>query len=299
MRRLLASLMLFVLLPIAAARAEPPRVIADIAPVQSLVAMVMGELGMPDLLLPPNASPHDHSLRPSEAAAVARADLVVWIGPDLTPWMAGTITRLAGRADILTLAEAPGTTRLPLRMGPDLAGHVKGRTDPHMWLDPDNAETWLDAIAGALGRLDPENATTYAANARAGQARIAGTRDAAAQVLAPFRDLPLLLDHDWFQYFQVRFGLKVIGALSDSEAAQPGPARLLALARIVRASQGPLCILAERPVKLAAFRPVLGAAAPRVAEADPIGAALAPGPGLYPALISALAEAIASCASGQ
>ncbi len=299
MRRLLATLMLLVSLPTAAARAEPPRIIADIAPVQSLVAMVMGEVSTPDVLLPPNASPHDHSLRPSEAAALARADLVVWIGPDLTPWMAGTITRLAGRADILTLAEAPGTTRLPLRTGPDLAGRVKNRTDPHLWLDPDNAAAWLDAIAGALTRLDPAHASTYAANARAGQARITAARDAAARVLAPVRAQPLLLDHDWFQYFQARFGLNVVGALSGSEAAQPGPARLLALARIVRASQSQICILAEPPVKLSAFRPVLGSAVPRVAEADPLGSALTPGPDLYPALIGTLAEAIASCARGQ
>ena len=49
--------------------AEPPRAVTDIAPVQGLVASVMGELGSPEALVPSSASPHDHALSPSEARA--------------------------------------------------------------------------------------------------------------------------------------------------------------------------------------------------------------------------------------
>jgi len=43
------------------ALAEPPRVVADILPVHSLVARVMEGVGVPDLILPPGASPHGFS----------------------------------------------------------------------------------------------------------------------------------------------------------------------------------------------------------------------------------------------
>ena len=52
-----------------------PEVVASIAPVHSLVARVMQGVGEPYLLLPPGASPHDHALRPSDAAALQRAAL--------------------------------------------------------------------------------------------------------------------------------------------------------------------------------------------------------------------------------
>jgi len=59
------------------ALADVPRVMTDIAPIHSLTAQVMGDLGTPDLLLPPGADPHDFALRPSDAAALGNADIVI------------------------------------------------------------------------------------------------------------------------------------------------------------------------------------------------------------------------------
>ena len=70
---------------------------ADIAPVHSIVARVMQGVGAPELIVPPGASEHDYALRPSEAARLQAADLVVWVGPGLTPWLAGPIAALAPR----------------------------------------------------------------------------------------------------------------------------------------------------------------------------------------------------------
>ena len=71
-----------------AAQADVPRVATDIAPVHSLVAMVMEGVGTPDLIIPSGATPHSYAMRPSEARALAQADMVIWIGPALTPWLA-------------------------------------------------------------------------------------------------------------------------------------------------------------------------------------------------------------------
>ncbi|MFW5680573.1 MAG: metal ABC transporter solute-binding protein, Zn/Mn family, partial [Pseudomonadota bacterium] len=60
-----------------------PDVVTSILPLQSLTAMVMDGIGEPTTLLPAGASPHAYALRPSEAARLERADLVVWVGPDL------------------------------------------------------------------------------------------------------------------------------------------------------------------------------------------------------------------------
>lgn len=98
-----------------AAWADVPRVAADIAPVHSLVSRVMQGMGEPDLIIPPGATPHEYSLRPSEAAALQHSELVFWIGPDLTPWMEGAIETLASGAKITPLMEVDGAVTLRFR----------------------------------------------------------------------------------------------------------------------------------------------------------------------------------------
>ncbi len=90
------------------ALAEPPRVVADILPVHSLVARVMEGVGVPDLILPPGASPHGFSMRPTQAAAIEGSDIVFWVGDGLTPWLAEPLEVLAADAAYIALLEVPG-----------------------------------------------------------------------------------------------------------------------------------------------------------------------------------------------
>lgn len=111
------------------AMADVPRVAVDIAPVHSLVARVMEGVGTPSLIVQPGASPHEYSLRPSEAKALQDADLVFWIGEDLTPWMEESIETLADDAAVTTLLEADGTVLLEFREGALFEAHVHGDED--------------------------------------------------------------------------------------------------------------------------------------------------------------------------
>lgn len=97
------------------ANAETPNVVTDIAPVHSLVARVMQGVGEPTMLMPQGASPHHHAMRPSEARALQNADLVVWIGEDLTPWLEDGVETLAAKAHSLELLHLKGTTAYTFR----------------------------------------------------------------------------------------------------------------------------------------------------------------------------------------
>lgn len=120
MRLLLISTLL---ISATALRADPPRVVTDIAPVHGLVSQVMQGVATPDLVIPPGASPHGYAMRPSEARALSRSDVVFWVGPLLTPWMADPIETLAADARHVSLAEVPDAILLPLRSG--------ARFEPH------------------------------------------------------------------------------------------------------------------------------------------------------------------------
>ena len=113
------------------ATADVPSVAVDIAPVHSLVARVMEGVGSPNLIVQPGASPHEYSLRPSEAAALQDADLVFWMGEDLTPWMADAVSNLAGNAAITTLLEADVTILLEFREGALFEAHAHDEHDEH------------------------------------------------------------------------------------------------------------------------------------------------------------------------
>ncbi len=285
MRACLFAILLLAL-PGAAAPASPPRVIADIPPVQSLVARVMDGVGAPELLTHPGASPHGHALRPSEAGALQAADLVVWVGPELTPWLARGVESLGGGAS-LVLRDVDGTRLLP-------AGAEDGAVDPHAWLDPENARTWVAAIAEALGRLDPANAARYGANAAAAAAEIDDLTTRVAARLSPHAGVGFVADHDAYRYFEARFGLEKLAALTASDAAAPGPAHVQDVVR--RAVEGRArCILVEPAGDRRLARLVADEADLPVVVADPLGAALEPGPGLYPALIEALVAAFIDC----
>jgi zinc transport system substrate-binding protein len=126
MSRTLLPLSLATALMGGTALAEVPRVAADIAPVHSLVARVMDGVGTPDLIVQSGASPHEYSLRPSEAEALQEADLVFWVSPDLTPWLADAIETLAADASVTELLEADGTIQLEIREGALFEAHEHG-----------------------------------------------------------------------------------------------------------------------------------------------------------------------------
>ena len=275
------------------ATAEVPAVVTDIAPVHSLVAMVLGDLGAPVLLLDRGADPHDFQLRPSQARAVAGAGLVVWIGPAMSPWLDRALNGTGTAGAQLALLTAPGTATRPYAgAGED---HADDSLDPHAWLDPDNAETWVGLIAAELARIDPANATTYAANAAAARTRIAALdRDIAAR-LAPVRDRPFVVFHDAFGYFTAQYGLTLAGAISPGDAASPGAARLRGLT--ARAT-GTVCIFPEVNHDADLAAQMAEASGARLAlPLDPEGVGLTPGPDLYTGLMTGLSTALVTCLS--
>ena len=94
------------------ASAATPQITTDISPVYGLVEQVMKGVGTPSLIIRPGSDPHHYSLRPSEAANIQNADIIFWIGAELTPWLKPALTNLAGNAETISLLKAPGITIL-------------------------------------------------------------------------------------------------------------------------------------------------------------------------------------------
>lgn len=305
MRPILFSLLTVLATP---AKAEVPRVVTDIPPVHALVAQVMGDLGTPELLLDRGASEHDFQLRPSQAALLAEAGLIVWVGPELTPWLDRVMGSLGEGVPSLALLEAPGTG---LRAYTEEEGHDNGAhdhvqegheghdhegADPHAWLDPGNAQAWLADIAAELGRLDPANADAYAANAEAAGQQIATLDAEVAEILAPVKDRPIVVFHDAYGYFADHYGLTIAAAIAPGDATSPGAARLREIEAELQGA-ATLCAFPEPQHDAALLTQMAEATGATIGGAiDPVGSSLEPGPGTYAALMRGLAQTIADCA---
>ena len=322
MSRKLLTLSLTTTLMGGTAFADAPRVAVDIAPVHSLVTRVMEGVGTPDLIIQAGASPHEYSLRPSEAAALQDANLVFWIGAGLTPWLTDTIETLAPNANVTELLEADGTIELEFREGAlfeahddheeeghddekadhddhddEEAGHDEhehGNHDPHAWLSPQNAMTWMNVIAGQLSAADPDNAGAYFANAAVGRAEIKVLIGEVTAMLEPVRDGRFIVFHDAYQYFETDFNFPASGAISISDASDPSPARIAEIQDRI-AEQGIDCVLAEPQFNPGLVATVLEGSNVQTGILDPLGSDLKPGSALYPQLIRNLSTALAGC----
>ncbi len=111
--------------------ADAPKVAVDIAPVHSLVSKVMTGVGNPDLIIPAEASPHAYQLKPSNAESLENANLVFWVGKDLTPWLEKALSSLASNASVSTLLDVNGIELLDFREGALFEAHDHGEHDNH------------------------------------------------------------------------------------------------------------------------------------------------------------------------
>jgi zinc transport system substrate-binding protein len=293
------------------ALAEVPAVVTDIPPVHALVAEVMGDLGQPVLLLERGADEHDFQLRPSQAAAVAGAGLVVWIGPELTPWLDSAMDARQADAGALALLAAKETiTRAYAEAGHEDEhahqdehaeeghDHAHEGADPHAWMDPGNGRVWLGLIAAELSRLNPENAATYQANAAAAVQRITALDAEVAAILAPVQGKPFVTFHDAYGYFVDHYGLAFTGSIALGDASSPGAQRLSDLRATLEAGEV-LCIFPEAQHDPALVTQMAEGTGARIGGVlDPVGSMLEPGPGAYAALLKGMATTFADCLAG-
>lgn len=328
MSRKLLPVSIMVALMGGTAIAEVPNVAVDIAPIHSLVSRVMDGVGTPALIVAPGASPHEYSLRPSEAAALQDADLVFWMGHDLTPWMESAIETLADSATVTSLLDTDGTVLLEFRENAvfeahdhgdeddghdhddhddhkdhddhddhakdDDHDHAHGEPDPHAWLSPANAETWLSLIAAKLSSADPENAGAYFANAAAAREEMDALSAQVAETLEPVRGGRFVAFHDAYQYFEDAFDFPAAGAISIADASDPSPARIAEIQSRIR-EEGISCVLAEPQFNPGIVKTVLNGTEAKTGVIDPLGSDLEPGADLYPQVILNMARTLAEC----
>ena len=300
------------------------KVVASIKPIHSLVSYVMDGVGTPNILVDGSSSPHSFQLKPSHAKMLQDADIVFWIGEDLESFLETPLSSIATNAAKITLMEMDDIELLKFREkhifdehddheehgeehaeehGEEHAEedaehedhhdeHNHGEFDIHFWLDPEIAKVMVKSIARELSDIDVANKSIYKANAL----KAIGELDELIEAtkLKINKDASYVVFHDAYQYFEQRFGIEVLGALSVNPEILPG-AKQLAEIREVIEHENVKCIFSEPQFNPSIAKTIAADMDVKAAVLDPLGAELEPGKDLYFDLIGDMASSFESC----
>ena len=296
--------------------ATEPLVVASIKPIHSLVAGVMEGVGEPVLLVKGAGSEHSYSLRPSEARALADADVVFWVGETMETFLIKPLQTLSGDAKVVELSEVPGLTLHATREGGmwEAQEHgARGRSRPapmptmrractRRMARPTCTSGWTPATPRCSSmRSRPRSAPPIRGTPRATRPMRRGcasgwTSSTAASPsrLAAVGDRPYVVFHDAYQYFERRYGTNALGAITINPTRRPGAQRLQEIrARVAQLDAA--CVFAEPQFEPALVETVIEGTDARQGVLDPLGAAFEAGPGQYFRLMEGLADALLEC----
>lgn len=280
------------------------RVLTSIKPLQLIAAAVQDGVAVPEVLLPPGASPHNYALRPSDVRRVQSADLLYWIGPDMESFMPRV---LKGRSlPTVTVQELPD---LKLRhFAEDNHSHAEhaddhdhdhrpGSLDAHLWLSPTNARVIAAQMAADLSAADPANAPRYQGNLKAFNERLDALDSRLKARLAVVSGKPYFVFHEAYDYFEDAYGLKHTGVFSVASEVQPGAQHVAAM-RARLQEVGKTCVFSEPPLRPRLAETLTAGLPVKLAELDALGGytpATAQG---YEQVLEKLGNDLAACLEG-
>ena len=290
------------------------KVVTTIKPLHSLVSSVMDGVSEPSLIIEGTNNPHTFVFKPSHAKLLEEADMVFWIGEDLEAFMEKPLKSLASNAKKIAFMDLASIEKLKFREenifddhddhdghddeheGHDdhagHEGHNHGEFDAHIWLDPMNAKEMVHEIAHELSELDPSNKEIYEANANKTLKSLDKLIEDVDKAVP--KDISYIVFHDAYQYFEKRFGVSSVGALTLNPDVLPG-AKQIADVQDLISDKGIKCIFSEPQYNPKIIETLASDMNISTGIMDPLGAYLEKGNTMYFDLIKQISSSIDKC----
>ena len=176
--------------------------------------------------------------------------------------------------------------------GHDDHGHGHGEFDPHIWLDPMNAKIIVKKVTNQLSKLDKDNSSTYKSNSKKVLKEI---DNLIKQVKSDInKDAKVVVFHDAYQYFEKRFDVNIIGALTVNTDVLPGAEQLAEIREVIE-HEKVTCVLSEPQFNPDIVKTIANDTNINMGVLDPLGAKLDKGKTLYFNLISNISSSLKNC----
>ena len=170
--------------------------------------------------------------------------------------------------------------------------HAHGEFDVHIWLDPNNAKVIVKEVANELASLDSKNSNFYKMNAKKTVEKLdilINQIDKSINKKASF-----VTFHDAYQYFEKRFGVEALGALTINTDIQPGAKQIAEIKDLVE-DKNIKCIFSEPQFNPKLINMIAKSTGAKTGILDPLGSSYKPGKDLYFNLINDLYENLNKC----
>ncbi|WP_040665604.1 metal ABC transporter substrate-binding protein [Nitratireductor aquibiodomus] len=204
--RLAKGLATFIVAALAATSAfaqdERFKAVTTFTVIADMARNVAGEAAVVESITKPNAEIHNYQPTPGDILRAQDADLILWNGLNLELWFERFFRNLK---DVPSVVVSQGVEPMSIGEGP-----YTGKPNPHAWMSPSDALTYVDNIRDAFSKHDPENAGVYAKNAEAYKSQIKAVVDPIRERLAaiPEDQRVLVTSEGAFSYLARDFGLK-------------------------------------------------------------------------------------------
>lgn len=205
------------------------KVVATVSMLADAVRNVGGDRVDVSSLLGEGVDPHTYRPTRTDIARLSGADIVFANGLHLEAQLEDALRALARSKPVVFAAERiPAERRLADPAYP-------GRSDPHVWMEP---ELWIqvvDSVRDALIERDATGRTTYEAGARAYGEELRKLDAYARKALGslPQEARLLVTAHDAFSYFGRAYGFEVEGIQGLSTESEAGLKRIEELVQLV------------------------------------------------------------------
>lgn len=260
--------------------AHPTRIVVTIPPLKWAVDGLAPEGAEVTLIVPPGASAHGYELTPSQAAAIAGADLVVMVGMGMEPRVEAALAAHRNeRRTVLRFEQVVGSDAITDGDEHD-HDHAHGdehahSADPHAWLDPVLMGRFVERLAGVMP-ADGRGSAAIEEAASELKAECAAVDEGYRAALARTRSKSIVTHHNAYSYLARRYGLTVAAVIQGGggggggHAGEPTPGEIARAVGAVRAA-GVAAVFVEPQLNDSAARRVAEAAEVGVLTLDPLG----------------------------
>ena len=244
---ILSSLLVLTGMSESSAAEKKFKVVTTFTVIQDIAQNVAGDAATVESITKVGAEIHEYDPTPQDITKVLSADLVLWNGLNLELWFKRFFEDIK---DVPSVIVTEGIEPMPIQ-----EGSYKGNPNPHAWMSPTLALTYIENIRAAFVKYDPENATIYNKNAQDYVAKIKALDTPLRERLAKIPEAQrwLVTSEGAFSYLARDYNLKEAYLWPINAEQQGTPKQVKNLIDLVRANKIPVVFsestISDKPAK--------------------------------------------------
>jgi zinc transport system substrate-binding protein len=212
------------------------QILTTVFPLKEFASAVGGSAVEVSLLLPPGAEIHTWRPRPSDIVKLSQADVFIYIGPALEPWVTDLLDSIHN-PDLIIINASEELDPEDSQGGHEHEGEqVHEGMDPHIWLDFAHDQRIVRRLAGSLSEIRPEEGENFRLNAENYSEKLKSLDRKYHESLSRCqKQIFVLGGHAAFGYLARRYHLEQVALYGLSPDAAPTPGQMIDVVKLARA----------------------------------------------------------------